>query len=346
MGPAWGWDGGKAGGRLPAAYGNTAAWFLSGAGCLVPVSYPSVSAADFDAAAFGFAGDVALLQWYLEAGVDDCIAEAPLDRYAQSAAQAAARQSAPAAGMAGTPEPRASAVQVQTPPVSFPAAAVRPSAPALAADPHQALGTATHTAQACTTLEQLKAAVEGFDGCPLKITASSTVFADGNPKAPLMVIGEAPGRDEDRVGKPFVGESGQLLDKMLESIGIAGRADYYITNVLPWRPPGNRVPTDAEVAVCLPFLIRHIELVQPQVILLVGGLSAKALFAVNEGITRLRGRWRAYQTPGLSHPVPAIATFHPAYLLRSPVQKRMAWRDLLDVREKLAQMAAHKSAGG
>lgn len=320
------------------------------------MSYPSVSAAEFDAAAFGFAGDGALLQWYLEAGVDDCIGAAPVDRYAQSVAQAAARQAAPAETVAagagpaprgaGVPrEPRASAVQVATPPVSFPAAAVRPSAPALAADPHQALGAATHTAQACTTLDQLKAAVEGFDGCPLKVTASSTVFADGNPKAPLMVIGEAPGRDEDRAGKPFVGESGQLLDKMLASIGITGREAYYITNVLPWRPPGNRVPTDAEVAVCLPFLIRHIELVQPQVILLVGGLSAKALFAVNEGITRLRGRWRAYQTPGLSHPVPAIATFHPAYLLRSPMQKRLAWRDLLDVREKLAQMAAHQAGG-
>ncbi|WP_019644429.1 uracil-DNA glycosylase [Novispirillum itersonii] len=312
------------------------------------MSYPSVSAAEFDAAAFGFAGDGALLQWYLDAGVDECIAGAPVDRYAQSAAQSAAQAAArPAAspGAAGAvPGSRASAVQVPMPPVSFPAAAVRPSTPALAADPHQALGNATHIAQGCRTLAELKAAVEAFDGCPLKITATTTVFADGNPKAPLLVIGEAPGRDEDRIGRPFVGESGQLLDKMLASIGITGREEYYITNVLPWRPPGNRVPTDVEVAVCLPFLIRHIELVQPQVMLLVGGLSAKALFAVNEGITRLRGRWRAYQTPGLSHPVPAIATFHPAYLLRSPVQKRLAWRDMLDVREKLAQMAAHSGA--
>lgn len=289
----------------------------------------------------GFADAGALLEWYLEAGVDECIAEAPQDFYARSEAQRTAQRAAvlqaarPAAESGVT---RASAVQVPMPPAAFPADAVRPMAPALAANPQQAHGTATHIAQSCQTLEALQAAVVAFDGCPLKQTATKTVFADGNPGAPLMVVGEAPGRDEDRIGRPFVGESGVLLDSMLASIGIGSRNDCYITNVLPWRPPGNRVPTDPEVAVCLPFLVRHIELVQPKLLLLVGGLSAKTLFAVNEGITRLRGRWRTYESPGLSHPVPAIATFHPAYLLRSPGQKRLAWRDMLEVKTRLRDL--------
>lgn len=282
-----------------------------------------------------------LLRWYVAAGVDEAVGDTALDRYALSAEQAARRQARmpappppprPAAPTAGPPTAGAAPAQSRGP-----APALAPAAPVLADSPRQAKATAAHVAAEAKTLADLHKAIEGFDGCPLKATATNTVFADGNPGGALMVVGEAPGREEDRLGLPFVGESGRLLDRMLASIGQT-RETFYITNLLPWRPPGNRSPTDAEVAVCLPFLERHIELVQPKVLLLVGGLSAKNLFARNEGITRLRGRWQSYETPGLSHPIPAIATFHPAYLLRTPTQKRLAWRDLLDVKDKLRSL--------
>ncbi|MGC2856186.1 uracil-DNA glycosylase [Novispirillum sp. DQ9] len=293
----------------------------------------------------------ALLRWYLEAGVDEAVGEDALDRYALSAAQVAAAQVAAAqvaAAQVAATQARAAAPAARPAPGTAPMAAPRPdpgprsqqatAAPVLADSPRQAAQSAAHMAAAATSLEELRRALESFDGCPLKATATHTVFADGNPGGALMVVGEAPGRDEDRLGLPFVGESGQLLDKMLASIGQT-RDTFYITNVLPWRPPGNRTPTDAEVAVCLPFLERHIELVQPKVLLLVGGLAAKTILAKPEGIMKLRGRWQGYATPGLSHPIPAIATFHPAYLLRSPAQKRLAWRDLLDLKQKLRETA-------
>ncbi|MBM3571644.1 MAG: uracil-DNA glycosylase, partial [Alphaproteobacteria bacterium] len=165
-------------------------------------------------------------------------------------------------------------------------------------------------------------------------TATNLVFGDGNPQAGLMLIGEAPGADEDRQGLPFVGVSGQLLDRMLAAIG-RDRRSAYITNILPWRPPGNRQPTPAEIALCLPFIQRHIELVAPRVMVLVGGTSAKALLGRAEGIMKLRGRWFEYASVGLAQPVAALATYHPAYLLRTPAQKREAWRDLLAVKKKI-----------
>ena len=196
--------------------------------------------------------------------------------------------------------------------------------------------TAVHLAQAAKTVADLKAAVESFDGCGLKRFASRTVFADGNPKARVMFIGEAPGADEDRQGLPFVGVSGKLLDRMLASIGLARADNAYISNVVFWRPPGNRAPSDEEIAACMPFVQRHVELVDPAVLVLVGGLSAKTMLAKPVGITRLRGRWHEYETPGLSRPVPTMAIFHPAYLLRSPEQKRFAWRDLIAIKQKLS----------
>lgn len=281
----------------------------------------------------------ALLQWYAEAGVDEAIGEDPLDRYELSERAAQAAREARAARQA---ERQQSSVTHRAAGPSRGGAPatdglVRPAALGLAAAPIQARETASHRAAQCKTLEDLRAAVESFDGCPLKLTASTTVFADGNAKAPLMLVGEAPGRDEDRQGLPFVGESGQLLAKMMASIGY-DRSRYYITNVLPWRPPGNRTPTDQEVATCLPFLIRHIELVQPKVLLLLGGLPTRALFARPEGIMRQRGKWRAYESPGLSHPIPALATLHPAFLLRQPSQRRLAWRDLLEILNKLRSL--------
>lgn len=284
----------------------------------------------------------ALLQWYLDAGVDEVIGDEPLDRYllSQQVVQAAqaAREARQAERIAGQTRPPMQAGGRPTAQASD--GLVRPTSVGLAAAPAQARETAAHVAAGCKTLTELRAAVEAFDGCALKVTASTTVFADGNPTAPLMLIGEAPGRDEDRQGVPFVGESGQLLAKMMASIGY-DRSRYYITNVLPWRPPGNRTPTDQEVATCLPFLTRHIELVQPRVILLLGGLPTKALFARPEGIMRQRGKWRAYESPGLSHPIPALATLHPAFLLRQPGQKRLAWRDLLEILKKLRGLGVH-----
>lgn len=263
-----------------------------------------------------------LLRFYLDAGVDETIGTEPLDRYALSKAAKAAPPKT-----ASTPSAAS-----QHAPSARPQSAAVPSVSA-------AGQSAVAAAQAVTTLAELRSAVEAFEGCSLKSTAKNTVFADGNPEARLMVIGEAPGGDEDRQGLPFVGVSGKLLDKMLESIGYT-RETAYITNVVPWRPPGNRKPTPEEVAVCTPFLERHVALIKPQVILMVGGLSAKTLLNRTEGITRLRGRWENVATPGLEAPVPAIATFHPAYLLRSPQQKRLAWRDLLAVKQKLDSLAS------
>ncbi|WP_313412310.1 uracil-DNA glycosylase, partial [Rhodospirillum rubrum] len=185
------------------------------------------------------------------------------------------------------------------------------------------------------SLEDLRTALDSFRSCALRRTATQTVFADGCPQSGMMIIGEAPGADEDRLGRPFVGVSGKLLDAMLGSIGLDRADSCYITNVVPWRPPGNRKPTADEVALCLPFLERHIALVRPRLILAVGGLAAQALFGRSEGITRLRGHWHDYEGPGLDRSVPVLATFHPAYLLRTPAQKRLAWRDLLALRQRL-----------
>ena len=184
------------------------------------------------------------------------------------------------------------------------------------------------------TLEELRALLYEFEGSPLKKTATNMVFADGNPKAQTMVIGEAPGAEEDLKGLPFVGQSGQLLDRAFKAIGL-DRSHMYITNILPWRPPGNRQPTPQETALFLPFVERHIELISPQFLILAGGTAAKTLLKSSEGIVRLRGKWHMYHTSGLPLPVHAMAIFHPAYLLRSPGQKKFVWLDLLRLQEKL-----------
>jgi DNA polymerase len=205
--------------------------------------------------------------------------------------------------------------------VPSPAAAVEQSARALAAS--------------ARTLEELADALHAFDGCPLKYTATKLVFADGNPKAEVMLIGEAPGSDEDRDGRPFVGPSGQLLDRMMEAIGLRRAENFYLANTVYWRPPGNRSPTQAETAACLPFIQRQIELAGPKILVLVGGAAAKTLLNRPDGITRLRGRRFEYETQGLGGPIPALATYHPAFLLRQPSQKREAWQDILTLREMI-----------
>lgn len=191
-------------------------------------------------------------------------------------------------------------------------------------------------------LAGLRAAVEGYDDCLLKSFATNMVFADGNPAAPLMLMGEAPGAEEDRLGKPFVGQSGQLLDKMLASIAV-NRDNAYISNVIFWRPPGNRPPTDREIAQCLPFVEKHIALVAPKLLVLVGGIAVKAILQRKEGITRLRGQWHDYRNPAFATDQPSIkvlATYHPAFLMRSPANKREAWLDMLKIKAALAELSS------
>ena len=191
----------------------------------------------------------------------------------------------------------------------------------------------------CKSLEELHTAIEAFDGCALKRTARNTVFARGNPETKIMIVGEAPGRDEDEQGKPFVGRSGQLLDRMFQSIGL-GPDDLYISNIVNWRPPGNRNPTQEEIAVCLPLIERHIALKAPDILILTGGVSAQSLLRVASGITRIRGQWHDYALrdatgePG-DQTVRAMPLFHPSYLLRRPAEKRLAWADLLTLRDAL-----------
>ena len=272
----------------------------------------------------------ALLKWYVEMGVDECIGSESVDRYATSAEMVAKRQ-------AQMQQPQAQRPMGQ--PLQQRQAA--PSQQEVRAT-DEMVHTAVEMAGKAKNVDELREAVLAFDGCQLKKTAMNTVFADGNPQADIMFIGEAPGADEDRQGVPFVGASGQLLDKMLHSCGlqdeVGDRSKVYISNVLFWRPPGNRTPTLSEIALCLPFVERHIELVNPKIIVMLGGAAAKAILGHHQGISRMRGRWFEHATPGLSRPVQATALFHPAYLLRSPAQKRRAWGDLLNITKKLESL--------
>jgi len=273
---------------------------------------------------------LAALRWHVEVGCDESIGEIPLD-WTTIAARPAPTPAAAAAPR--TPVPRdANANRLTHASISLPipaAPAAVPFAAPLGAS--EAGASARARAREAATLADLEAAVRAFDGCPLKFTATSTVFADGNPKARVMLVGEAPGEDEDRQGRPFVGVSGRLLDRMLAAVGL-DRTNVYITNILPWRPPGNRSPTQAEIAACMPFMERHVELIAPAVLVPLGGTAAKALLNRAEGITRLRGRWFDYPA---GPRVPVLPMLHPAYLLRNPAAKREAWRDMLTLRQKL-----------
>tara|TARA_B100000686_G_scaffold352402_1_gene454263 strand:+ start:2324 stop:3142 length:819 start_codon:yes stop_codon:yes gene_type:complete len=195
------------------------------------------------------------------------------------------------------------------------------------------LQTAREISNECKTVEELRSALETFSGCPLADTATKFVFADGDPNAKIMFIGEAPGAEEDRQGIPFVGPAGKLLNKMLAAINLT-RDKTYITNIIPWRPPGNRNPTDAEIGACLPFLEQHISLITPEIVIFLGGVAAKTLLQTNEGIMRLRGKWTAYKSSN-GEDILARALLHPAYLLRQPSQKRETWRDLIEIKKKL-----------
>ena len=277
------------------------------------------------------------LAWQVEAGADEAIGERPVDRRDRAPEPVPAPvRDRPAPPAATTPMPaqRGAGPPARIAPPPGPAAA-----PVRLESTGETVASARESARSAGTLEELRDAVAAFDGCALKKTAMNTVFADGAPGGRLMLIGEAPGAEEDRQGKPFVGASGQLLDKMLAAIGVSRGNDAYITNIVFWRPPGNREPSAAETAVCRPFLERHIELKKPEILVFLGGPSAKTLLDRKEGITRLRGRWFEFRTPGMigagAGPIPAMPLFHPAYLLRSPLNKREAWRDLLAIRARL-----------
>lgn len=262
-----------------------------------------------------------LLAWYVEMGVDIGLSEEPLDRLAQPAKVAAA----PA------PEPVERAA-----PATIPAPVIASATP-----PDETARAAREIARATRDLDELRQALAAFDGCSLKLTATQLVFADGTPGSRVMFVGEAPGRDEDLEGLPFVGRSGQLLNRMLAAIGLK-RDDVYIANVVPWRPPGNRTPTPQETAICRPFIERQIELADPDFLVLLGAAAAKELLDTADGILKLRGRWRDYQTGRRT--IRAMATLHPAYLLRQPLQKRLAWRDFLALKAALDASAGQRTA--
>jgi DNA polymerase len=278
-----------------------------------------------------------LLAFYLEAGADACMNEVPADHLAADRDIGGyASEPGPTATALGGDGPRGSSAaqntafarpQLQrtklTEPRPVPSALTSPDAAALAA---------REAARNAASLDELRAILQAFEGCALRATAKQLVFADGNPAARVMFVGEAPGRDEDLEGLPFVGRSGKLLDRMLRAIGL-DRTSVYIANIVPWRPPGNRDPSLQETQVCLPFITRQIELVDPDVLVCLGKPATAGLLGVADGIRKTRGRWFTYHTG--TRDIRAIATFHPAYLLRSPIEKRLAWRDFLAIKKAL-----------
>jgi uracil-DNA glycosylase family 4 len=290
------------------------------------------------------------LNWLLEAGVDETAGDVPIDRFVTRAPhpppvhpplEGGSKSATPISGRGTAPPPipspkKPSAFSTlpqgegQRPEGKRPLANITPANTGpLATDGY---GSAVDIAARCNTLPELKAALEAFDGSQLKRLATNTVFADGNPASQVLFIGEAPGRDEDAAGLPFVGRAGKLLDQMLKAVNL-DRTSSYIINVMPWRPPDNRNPDPGEVAICIPFLRRHIELMQPKVIILLGAVAARHVLGLNDGIMKLRGRWLDYRIG--SEMVPVLPTLHPAYLLRQPAHKKLAWRDLQSLADRL-----------
>lgn len=277
----------------------------------------------------GGGGLLYALQWLTELGADVAIENAPVDWTAPLPRPAKpGRSEGPAPPVGDSARSDRSTQRLQPTAPARPPTPQEPKGSGIAADLASEPPTLDPTIR---TLDALADSLRTFEGCTLKYTAMNLVFGDGNPSADIMLIGEAPGEDEDRQGKPFVGASGRLLDRMLGCIGL-DRTNTYITNILPWRPPGNRNPTLNEITICLPFVRRHIEIVQPKVLVFLGGTAAKTMLNTASGITRIRGRWHRYTCDAREKPIPALPLFHPAYLLRSPIQKREAWRDLLSLK--------------
>jgi DNA polymerase len=265
------------------------------------------------------------LEWQVAAGADEAIGEAPtLAQWGAAKGKAAQVDLPKAADIAPGIHPLTPVPGPRTLPAKAPASPV----------------------SAAQSLTALREELLRFEGCALKHTAMNLVFSDGNPAAPIMMIGEAPGEDEDRQGKPFVGVSGQLLDRMMLAAGLSRQTNVYISNILFWRPPGNRSPTDAEIAACLPFCERHIALVKPKILVLLGGVAAKSLLRTRDGITRMRGRWLQYMPPVYTahagnsgvEPIDCLPIYHPAYLLRQPGSKRQAWQDILSLAKRIKEL--------
>ena len=273
----------------------------------------------------------ALLRWYVDSGVDIALDESPHDRFSEGIAEAETRRLKAEEASNAPPAP---AGKPPLPGRSASLTPIRPMPATLA--PDEAAQAARALASGAETLEALRAAMEAFDGCALKRTASQMVFADGNPQARVMLMGEAPGADDDREGRPFSGAAGRLLGAMLESIGLS-RADVYLTHVAPWRPPGNRKPTAPETAICLPFAQRHIELVAPDMLVCLGDTAVQALLGQRDGILRARGK--AYEYAYGARMIPAFAMLNPDYLLRQPLHKRLAWEDLRGLKKALDALA-------
>jgi uracil-DNA glycosylase len=277
---------------------------------------------------------IAYLDFHVEAGADAALDEHPHDRFSEADAPAptlrAPRRAAPRA--AEQPVSPVANTLVPPPGSAPPATAPRTFGHAANAQPDEAASDARARARQAKSLDELERILADFDACPLRFTAKNLVFADGNPEARVMFLGEAPGADEDRIGKPFMGRSGQLLDKMMKAVGL-DRTSAYIGNIVPWRPPGNRNPTPQEVAVCRPFVERQIELVDPDIIVCLGAPATQTLTGTKDGILRTRGRLFPYKLP--NREVKLLATLHPAFLLRQPVQKRLAWRDFRSLRALL-----------
>jgi DNA polymerase len=264
-----------------------------------------------------------ILTFYQEAGVDVAVGETPVDRLAAP--------EPPAPPAVAPTRPAAAAAPVRT---LLPRDLATNGAASAPPVPDAAIMAAREAATTAANLDELRAIVDRFEGCALRTTATQLVFARGTPGARVMFVGEAPGYEEDKSGKPFVGRSGHLLDRMMAAIGL-DESTAYIANIVPWRPPGNRTPTPQESAICLPFIRRQIELANPDILVCLGGPSAQTLLNIKEGITKSRGRWYPFNTG--SREIKALATFHPAFLLRSPLQKRLAWRDFLAIKKALAQ---------
>jgi uracil-DNA glycosylase family 4 len=269
-----------------------------------------------------------LLAFYQEAGVDAVLGETPVDRLAD-----APPEPPPAPFQPVRPPPAPSVPPSNRTVVASELVAAGNRATSAPPSPEAAVMAAREAARIAANLDDLRAILDRFEGCTLRTTATQLVFSRGNPRARVMFVGEAPGYEEDKSGMPFVGRSGQLLDRMLASIGL-DESSAFIANIVPWRPPGNRTPTPQESSICLPFTLRQIELVDPDILVCLGGPSAQTLLNIRDGITKARGRWYPFHTG--AREVRAIATFHPAFLLRSPLQKRLAWRDFQAIRNALA----------
>ncbi|HEY7977500.1 MAG TPA: uracil-DNA glycosylase [Rhizomicrobium sp.] len=278
------------------------------------------------------------LAWLVDAGADEAVGDEPVNRLTAKPAPKPTDFLQPAPGHRPPPAPARPAFTPARPAPTLAQQAKSPT-PVIEGDE---IGTAMEIAARANTLPELKAALEAYDGCALKKLATNTVFADGTPGARVLCIGEAPGRDEDKAGLPFVGRAGKLLDKMLAPIGLDRAKNVYIINVLPWRPPDNRNPDPVEVAKCIPFLRRHIELANPDLIVLLGAVAVKNVMGKTDGIMATRGKWLEYHVNGRM--VPVMPTLHPAYLLRQPAHKKLAWRDLLAIEEKYLALPAREGA--